>query len=465
MAEANLGGFPTTALELERLHLNGADRRLDGLAASRDDTAELEVARSLGPKRELPTRLARRARRVVPASADLVERAPVRELATRDNLDVGVLNVAIGVGRLHVHVPVLRTSTFGVRRHQVRDGGDRDRRRPIAVTVLRNRAPIGALRRRRRDRTGVRLLAGRRGLDRVVAVVAVHGVVVTDHHDTTDDVDLDAGHDLGTPDLVDLAILPLTLRDPRRSNVHEVLLLVGADLADRTNLGLALLERPARNEVPAVALHEGLELLTRPVLHLVRRGLLDGDHGEVGGRPVRVLDFHGRRAHDHLRDLGLAGLSDLLGRLADTHRQDVLPAVGVLAVVRVDRGAGAERVRAEGVTLGRNHVHDTIARDERVEALIRLHDVVTAKPLRHAGDHRLAAAVVVSDGARLRAEAGTAVGRGQCGEAHHRHHGGDEDGDDDARAHAPHLLSISWGGRIPRPLLEPKLQGRGPVYY
>ena len=284
MAEANLGGFPTTALELVRLHLNGADRRLDGLAASRDHPSELEVARGLGPERELPTRLARRARSVVPASADLVERAPVRELATRDNLDVGVLNVAIGVGRLHVHVPVLRTSTFGVRRHQVRNGGDCDRRRPIAVTVLRNRAPIGALRRRRRDRAGVRLLAGRRGLDGVVAVIAVHGVVVTDHHDAADDLDLDdlALLDLRIPDLaLDLAILirALRLNNARRRDRHIVLLLVGADLTDRTNLGLALHERLAGNQVPTVALHERLELLARLVLLLVRRGLLDGDHG------------------------------------------------------------------------------------------------------------------------------------------------------------------------------------------
>ena len=281
MAEANLGGFPTTApvLELVGCDLNCVDGRLDGLAAGRDDATELEVARGLGPEREAPAGLARGAGILIPALVRLDETRPVHELATRDDLDVGVLNVAVGVRCLHVYVPVLRTSSFGVRRHQVRNGSDRDRGSSIAVTVLRNRAPIGALRRRRRDRAGVRLLAGRRRLDSVVAVVAVHGVVVTDHHDTTDDLDLDAGHDLRIPDLAYLAILPLRLNHTRRCDRHIVLLLVGADLADRPNLGLALHERLAGYQVSTVALHERLELLARLVLLLVRRGLLDGDHG------------------------------------------------------------------------------------------------------------------------------------------------------------------------------------------
>lgn len=136
--------------------------------------------------------------------------------------------------------------------------------------------------------------------------------------------------------------------------------------------------------------------------------------------------------------------------------------MGIPAVVGIDRRTGTCGVVRERVALGRHHVLDTIARDERVEALIRLHDVVAAKPLRHVGDHLLAVAVVVLDSVRLRGEAGAAVGRSQCGEAHHRHHGGDEDGDDDARTHSPHLLSFSWGGRYPRPLSRAEAPGPRP---
>ena len=137
--------------------------------------------------------------------------------------------------------------------------------------------------------------------------------------------------------------------------------------------------------------------------------------------------------------------------------------MGIPAVVGIDRRTGTCGVVRERVALGRHHVLDTIARDERVEALIRLHDVVAAKPLRHVGDHLLAVAVVVLDSVRLRGEAGAAVGRSQCGEAHHRHHGGDA-GENDARAHSPHLLSIRGAVGIPDPYPEPKLQGRGPMY-